>query len=135
MLPLLALPLATSLAGSVINAFTGGSSRQPQTAVSDNSPSFQSFLDKESQGQGQEETFGPLGCLQSNGLSKLGGSSLQQFGQNLDGRSINATDFSGKVLSGVGSHFAVHNGVATLEIGGNIVNLQQLKQISWSPSI
>lgn len=77
----------------------------------------------------------PSGTLQSSQWGQLGNSDLQGWLKGLVGRHVDAVDASGRTISGVLSAAQPLGGGNALTIGGHVISLSQLKQITWSPSV
>ncbi|HEX4140998.1 MAG TPA: hypothetical protein VHY09_11665 [Candidatus Methylacidiphilales bacterium] len=60
---------------------------------------------------------------------------VKSWVDGLPGRHVFATDISGRVYSGTVQAVETTAGTPALNIGGHLVSLSQLKQVSWSPAI
>jgi hypothetical protein len=65
----------------------------------------------------------------------MGSADLSTWMKSLTGSHINATDVAGHTVSGVVSGVQQLGGALALNVGGHLVSLSQLQQISWSPAI
>ncbi len=128
---LLALPLAEGAVGSIAGGLASAGNR-----ILGSKPSFTQHLNNlTSKAQSIVNHFSSIGTMQSGQWSQMNGSDLQNWAQGLVGLHVDSTDISGNAISGVVSSIHQSNGATALEIGGHLVNLSQMKQISWSPSL
>lgn len=100
------------------NSSFGSSLNQASAAVT--APSAQSFS---------------TGIMHATEWNRMSSSDVQSWAQSLAGRHVDATDSSGRTISGLVSGMQMMGGQPALTIGGHLVSLSQLKQISWSPSV
>jgi hypothetical protein len=128
---LLALPFAQSALGSV----AGGLASTLGGVISNGAQTFgQQFNSLTNMGQPSASTVSPSGTLQSSQWNQMNSSQLQAWGQALVGKHVDSTDIAGNAISGLVSGIHQANGITTMEIGGHLVTLSQMNQISWSPS-
>jgi hypothetical protein len=123
---LLAVPMVEGLVGGAVSALT------PQSSTP---PPFTPSLNQAQTAPASTPVIGPSGTFTSNDWDQMPGSSVVSWAKGLAGSHVSATDFSGKTYCGVVGGVEANNGVVALNIGGHLVNLSQLKQISWSPNI
>ncbi len=129
---LLALPFAQS----AISSIAGGLASTLGGALSNGAQTFgQQFNSLTNSAQAAISKVSASGTLQSNQWNQMNGSDLQAWGQALVGKHVDATDIAGNAISGLVSGIHQANGITTMEIGGHLVTLSQMNQISWSPSI
>jgi hypothetical protein len=74
------------------------------------------------------------GTLRGDQLSQMSDTDLHSWAQGLTGRHVDATDANGQTVSGLvgGIQQAGHS--LALNVGGHLISLSQIKQISWSSS-
>jgi hypothetical protein len=123
---LLAVPVVEGVVGQIVNQFT------PQPMPPSFAPHLQGSM--AATAPARPSTQAATGALRADQWNQLSASDTQAWLQGLTGRQVTATDLSGRVISGIGGalqHAAQGN---TLTIGGHVVSLSQLKQITWSPS-
>jgi hypothetical protein len=77
----------------------------------------------------------PSGSMTPMDWNQMSSSDISTWAKGLTGRHVNATDMHGHVISGTVNGVALNNGVPSLNIGGHLVSLSQLNQISWSPAV
>jgi len=128
---ILAAPLVQGVVGSVIggvmSAFTP-SAPEPSTSATFDSQ----FNRAAAPAASTAVTPGMAGTLRSTEWSQMSDTDAKTWLTSLSGRHVDATDASGRTVSGVVNGVQLNGGVLSLNIGGQLVNLSQLKQISWS---
>jgi hypothetical protein len=72
--------------------------------------------------------------MRSDQWNQMGSSDVKSWATSLTGKHVNATDETGRTISGLVSGMQQLGNTLALNIGGHLVSLSQLKQISWSPS-
>ena len=72
------------------------------------------------------------GVMNANQLGQMSGSELQSWAKGLTGRHVDATDTAGHAITGVVNGVVPSGTTVSLNIGGHLVDLSNLKQISWS---
>ena len=130
---LLAAPMVEGVIGNVVgqvmNCFAP--STPPPTAAA---PSFSPYLRSASAAAPTSPGSSPTGTMRADQWNQMSSTDAQSWMKSLAGRHVDATDESGRTISGlVGGVQQIGNTLA-LNIGGHLVSLSQLKQISWSPS-
>ena len=120
--------------GSVMNCFSP--SAPPPSAPSDTT-SFAPYLNRAATATTAPSSapLSPTGTLRSNDWNQMGSTDVQSWAKSLSGRHVDATDDSGRIISGTVTGMQMMGGMPALNIGGHLVSLSQLKQISWSPSV
>jgi hypothetical protein len=71
--------------------------------------------------------------MHADDWNQMSATDLQSWMNSLSGRHVDITDNAGQTISGVVSGVQLQ-GTPPLNVGGHLVSLSQLKQISWSPS-
>jgi hypothetical protein len=126
---LLALPAATSIVGGVVggvmNAFAPSS---PTPAA----PPFSPYIDKVATPTAAAPSLSRSGMLRSEEWGQMDNTTLKTWAQGLSGHHIDATDSTGRTISGVVGNVSQLGNNLTLSVGGHLVSLSQLKQITWS---
>ena len=129
---LLAVPLVQGAVGSVVggvmNAFA------PSAPAASAPPAFSSYIDRVARPAAPSAATSPTGTLRSQDLSQMAPTEVRTWANSLAGRHVDATDASGRTVSGLVSGTQQAGHALALNIGGHLVSLSQLKQISWSPS-
>lgn len=134
---LLAVPLVQGVVGGVVggvmNCFAPST---PPPATSAPSPSFNQSLSSATATATQPSLTGsPTGTMRSDQWGQMGTSDLKSWMSSLAGKHVNATDATGKTISGVVNGVQQLGNTLALSVGGHLVSLSQLTQISWSPSV
>ena len=128
---LLAVPLAESVLGTVVNAFS------PQQAQSSAPAPFTPHLNRAQATAPAEAapSASPSGTMTKSEWNQLSETDKLAWLKGLAGSHVHATDASGRTFSGVVGNVQQMGGALAMNIGGHLVSLSQLKQISWSPSV
>ena len=134
---ILAAPLVQGvvggLVGGVMNAFA------PTPSMTADSSSFNPMLNRASAAAATAATPGPTaspsGTMRSGDWSAMSSTDVHSWAQSLAGKHVDATDNSGRTISGAVQGVQMLGTTLALNIGGHLVSLAQLKQISWSPSV
>ena len=114
--------------GSVANLF---SPKAPQAPTAPGT--FNSYIDRVARPT-TESTAAPArsGTMRSEDWSRMGVQDVQSWAKGLAGRHVDATDESGHTISGTVGSVTQLGQTTALSIGGHLVSLSQLKQVSWS---
>jgi hypothetical protein len=134
---LLGIPLVEGVVGGVVgsvaNCFAPST---PPPASSSTSSSFTPYLNNASATAAapQPSPASPTGTMRSDQWGQMQTSDLKSWMTSLAGKHVNATDATGRTISGVVSGAQQLGNTMALNIGGHLVSLSQLSQISWSPS-
>jgi hypothetical protein len=135
---ILAVPLAQGIVGGVVssvaNCFAPPTPSAPASAAPTTATSFSPYLNRASAPDSSPTTFSS-GIIRSTQWNQMGSTDLNAWMKSLQGSHVNATDETGKTISGVVSGVHQLGNTMSLNIGGHLVSLSQLKQISWSPAI
>jgi hypothetical protein len=97
-------------------------------------PSFNPYLNRAATAPQPSSTASPTGTMRADQWNQMGNSDVQSWMKSLAGRHVDATDESGRTISGLVSGMQQVGSTLALNIGGHLVSLSQLKQITWSPS-
>lgn len=135
---LLAVPMVEGVVGSVVgNVMNCFAPSTPASSAS--APAFSPYLNKAALATptAAQPSFtpSPTGTMRADQWSQMGSLDVKSWMQSLAGRHVDATDETGRTYSGVVGGMQQLGGVLALNIGGHLVSLSQLKQISWSPSV
>ncbi len=129
---LFAAPMVQGVVGSVIggvaNAFA------PSAPAAPAPPAFSPYMDRVARPAAPSAATTPTGMLRSEDWSQMSPSDVQTWANSLAGHHVDATDASGRTISGLVSGMQQMGHAPALNIGGHLVSLSQLKQISWSPA-
>jgi hypothetical protein len=132
---ILAAPMVEGVVGGVIggvmNAF---SPSEPTAPLPTTNSSFSSSLNQAATAP-SSAPLSSTGIMHSSEWNQMGSADIKSWAQGLAGRHVDATDASGRTISGQVNGMQMMGGVPALNIGGHLVSLSQLKQISWSPSV
>ena len=127
--------LAAPLVGSVVGSVAGSVAN----CFAPSAPSFDPYLNQATKAAATpapipSASASPTGTLRADQWSQLGKSDLQTWMKSLAGRHVDATDQTGRTISGLVGGMQQLGDTMALNIGGHLVSLSQLKQVSWSPS-
>jgi len=128
---LLAAPIVEGVVGQVMNCFSPSSPAAQASAV----PSFSPYLNKATASPQPSAASSPMGTMRAEQWNRMGNSDVKSWVSSLAGRHVNATEASGRTISGVVNGVQQVGDALALNIGGHLVSLSQLQQISWSPAI
>jgi hypothetical protein len=136
---ILAAPLVQGVVGGIVNGVMNAfAPAQPMPADAANGSAFNQDLNRASAAT-SSITSSPIasenGTMRSDEWSTMSGTDVQSWAKSLAGKHADATDASGRTISGVVGGMQMLGSTLALNIGGHLVSLSQLKQISWSPSI
>lgn len=133
---LLAIPVVQDVVGQVMNTFAPAPTAPPAPA-----PAFTPALNNATSAATTlpnttlPNTTSPSGILRADQWNQLSPSGVTSWAKGLAGRHVDATDATGRTISGVVTGVQPSGNTLDLNIGGHIVSLSSLKQISWSPSV
>ena len=68
-------------------------------------------------------------------MGQMSPTDTQTWAQSLVGKHVTATDSTGRTISGDVAGMQMLGNTLALNVGGHLVSLSQLKQITWSPSV
>jgi len=123
------------IVGSVANCFAP--STPPPSASGSTSSSFGPLLNSATAATTAAQTSptaAPTGTLRSSDWGQMQTSDIKSWMTSLQGKHVNATDATGRTISGVVSGVQQLGNTLAMNVGGHLVSLSQLSQISWSPS-
>ena len=128
----MALPVAQDVLGGVVGSVAGlFSSPQPAPTAPSSAP-FSVALNSASSAAAAATISTSCGVMNANQLGQMSGSELQSWAKGLTGRHVDATDTAGHAITGVVNGVVPSGTTVSLNIGGHLVDLSNLKQISWS---
>jgi hypothetical protein len=132
-----ALLAAPEVIGGVLSTVASmfsdpSSSSAPTTSTA---PSFAPYLKQAAAAATASVLNSPSGSMTPMDWNQMSSSDIGTWAKGLTGRHVNATDSHGHIVSGTVNGVTVSNGVTSLNIGGHLVSLSQLNQISWSPAV
>jgi hypothetical protein len=137
---LLAVPLVQGVVGgvvgSVMNCFAP-STPPPTAPTSGSTSSFSQELNSAAATSAAPRlslAASPTGTLRANEWGQMAPADVKSWMTGLAGKHVTATDETGKTISGVVGGMQQLGNTLALNIGGHLVSLSQLTQISWSPS-
>ena len=136
---LLALPMVEGVVGGVVGSVANcfAPSTPPPAATGSASSSFTPYLNNATATAAATQpslAAGPTGTMRSDQWSGMQTSDLKSWMSSLAGKHVNATDATGRTYSGAFNGAQQLGNTLALNIGGHLVSLSQLSQISWSPS-
>ena len=137
---IMALPIVGDVVGSVAGQVMDCIAPPPQSMTSTApaaSTSFAPYLNSAASATApQTSAIGtPTGTMRASDWNQMGSSNALSWAKSLTGRHVDATDETGRTYSGIVSGVQQLGGVVALNVGGHLVSLTQLKQVSWSPSV
>jgi len=77
----------------------------------------------------------PSGSMTPMDWNQMNSSDLSSWMKGLTGRHVSATQINGHVVSGTVNGVVLNGGVPSLNVGGHLVSLSQINQISWAPAV
>jgi hypothetical protein len=130
---LFAAPMVQGIVGSVVGGVSGAFA--PSAPAQSAPPAFSPYMDRVAKPAAPSAATSPTGMLRSEDLSRMNATEVQTWANSLAGHHVDATDASGRTISGLVSGMQQMGHTPALNIGGHLVSLSQLKQISWSPAV
>ena len=130
---LLAIPMVEGLVGQVVNTFAPASATPSAAPSQSFTPALNQATAAASAAPSVPTT--PTGTLRADQWNQMSSDDMKTLGTSLSGRHVDATDDSGRTISGTVSSAQVSGNTLQLNIGGHLVALSNLKQISWSPAV
>jgi hypothetical protein len=138
---ILAAPLVQGVVGgvvgSVMNCFSPSAPPASPGSPAGPATSFSPYLNSASNAvapQFSPATFSS-GTIRASQWNQMGSVDMNSWMKSLQGSHVDATDTTGRTFSGTVSNVHQLGNTLALNIGGHLVSLSQLKQITWSPSI
>ena len=133
---LLAVPVVEGVVGGVMDSVANIFSPSTPPA-STSSTAFNPYLNKATAAAAPQPspTAEPSGTMRADQWNQMGKADTQSWLKSLSGRHVEATDESGKTITGQVNGMQMLGNTMALNIGGHLVSLSQLKQVSWSPSV
>ena len=130
---LLAAPMVQGVIGNVGGVVGGMINSLAPAKPSAEAPPFSAYIDRVAR-PSTSPAGSSVGIMRSEQWSNMHPTDLVTFANSLAGRHVDATDESGHVFSGTVTGTQQLGDSLALKIGGHLVSLSQLKQISWSPA-
>jgi hypothetical protein len=115
--------------GSVAGLFSGPQAPAPAPA---SSVPFSSAMNSASSAAAAATISTSCGIMRADQLGQMTNSQVQSWAKGLAGRHVDATDAAGHAISGVVNGVVQSGSSISLNINGHLVDLANLKQISWS---
>jgi hypothetical protein len=133
---LLAAPIVQGVLGQVMNLLSPTPNTPPATATT--TTSFSPYLNRAA-GMAQTSltpsaSTSPSGIMRADEWNQMQPADMKTWAQSLTGRHVDVTDAAGRTISGVVSGTQQMGNTFGLNIGGHLVSLSQLKQVTWSPA-
>jgi hypothetical protein len=98
-------------------------------------PAFNPYLASASKTTQASPAASATGTMRADQWSQMGKTDVQNWINGLTGKHVDATDATGRTISGMVSGMQQLGNTVALNVGGHLVSLSQLKQISWSPAV
>jgi len=123
--------VVSGVIGNVANMF------QPSAPASTSSANFSSNLSSASAANAPASATGaaPSGTMRADDWGQMSTADQKSWLQGLAGKHVDATDQSGRTITGTVSGMQMLGNTLAVNIGGHLVSLSQLKQVSWSPAV
>jgi len=134
----MAIPAVEGVVGGVMGSVADiFSPSQPPPVQASATPSFNPYLNSAAAATAPQPCpiAAESGTMRASDWNQMGSSGTLSWAKSLTGRHVNATDETGRTYSGIVSGVQQLGGVIALNVGGHLVSLTQLKQVSWSPSV
>jgi len=136
---ILAAPMVEGVVGGVVgqimNVFAPSAPAPAEASVGS---AFNPYLNRATAAAAPASS-GPIasatGMMHSNDWDTMSRTDVQSWAKSLSGKHVDATDASGRTISGDVAGMQMLGSTLALNIGGHLVSLSQLKQITWSPSV
>ena len=129
---LLAVPMVQNLVGGVVggvvNAFA------PSTPPPSTPTTFAASLNRAAAPGTSAPSMAASGVLRADQWAHMNPTAVQSWAKGLIGRHVDATDASGRTVSGLVSALQPAGNSLSLNVGGHLIALSNLKQISWASS-
>jgi len=131
---ILAAPVVENVIGGVVNQVSGMLSSQNSTPVS--AAAFNSKLNSATAAAAPSAgSASPTGTMRADDWGQMSTADQKSWLQGLAGKHVDATDESGRTISGTVGGMQMSGNTLAVNIGGHLVSLSQLNQVSWSPSV
>jgi hypothetical protein len=130
---LLAVPAVESVLGGVVGSVANIFS--PSAPPPSSPTAFNPYLNAAATAPRPAPGIAPSGSMRADDWGQMSTTDLQTWTKGLAGKHVDATDQSGRTISGVFNGMQQLGSTVALNIGGHLVTLSQLKQVSWSPSV
>ncbi len=131
---ILAAPVVESVLGGVVNQVESMFSSPDSTPAS--ATAFNSKLNSATAAAAPVTTAtASTGSMRAEDWGQMSVADQKSWVQGLAGKHVDATDASGRTISGVVGGMQMLGSTLAVNIGGHLVSLSQLKQVSWSPAV
>jgi septal ring-binding cell division protein DamX len=124
--------------GSVANLFSPSQPDAPAPAASPiSTKGFTPYLNNASAATAPQApgTTPSIGSMRADEWGQMAPTDVQSWAKSLVGKHVTATDQTGRTISGDVSGMQMLGNTLALNVGGHLVSLSQLKQITWAPSV
>ena len=134
---ILAAPMVEGVVGGVINGVESLFSSPDSAPTPASTAVFNSKLSTATAAAAPVSTTGaaPSGIMRASDWSQMSPTEQKTWLQGIAGKHVDATDESGRTISGLVGGMQMLGNTVAVNIGGHLVSLSQLKQVSWSPSV
>jgi hypothetical protein len=133
---ILAAPLVEGVVGSVVGSVANlFSPSAPPPAAS--ATSFNPYLNNATAATAPQPSVSAAsnGTMRADDWNQMSPADQKTWLSSLTGKHVQVTDESGRTITGQVSGMQSLGNALALNVGGHLVTLSQLKQISWSPSV
>jgi len=132
---ILAAPVVENVVGGVVNQVSSMLSSPESAPVS--AAAFNSKLNSATAAAAPASagSASPSGTMRADDWGQMSTADQKSWLQGLAGKHVDATDESGRTISGTVGGMQMLGSTLAVNIGGHLVSLSQLKQVSWSPSV
>jgi hypothetical protein len=130
--------LATPVVEGAVSSVLGGISSLFSSPTPIPGTSFNPYLNSASATAAPQTSSlsnAATGTMRSDDWNQMGQVDLQSWAKGLEGKHLTATDTTGRTITGVVSGVQQLGNTLALSVGGHLVSLSQLKQVTWSPSV
>lgn len=139
---ILAIPVVEGVVGGVVGSvahiFAPSEPSAPVSSVSSvSSKAFTPYLNSATAATAPQAPAATpsAGSMRADEWGQMAPTDVQTWANSLVGKHVAATDTTGRTISGDVSGMQMLGNTLALNVGGHLVSLSQLKQITWSPSV
>ncbi len=130
---LLAMPMVEGVVGGVVGSVASAFAPSEPTAPAPAATiPFSSALSRVTAATPAAPSTSSPGILRADQWGQMSEADLQSWAKGLQGHHIDATDFAGNAVSGTVQSVQQSGHTVSLNVGGHLVSLSALKQVSWS---
>jgi hypothetical protein len=132
---ILAAPLVEGVVGGVVNQV--GNMFSSPTPPPASATAFNSNLSNATAAAAPQPSPSalPAGTMRAGDWNQMSPADQKTWLSSLAGKHVDATDESGRTISGQVSGMQQLGNTLAVNIGGHLISLSQLKQVTWSPSV